>query len=72
MSDKLVDPVLRDKATAARDRCRRLQHNAREVAAAKEKLAANPDDPEANLIVGRFLCLEKDNWSEEGSLSGSR
>jgi hypothetical protein len=37
-----------------------IAHN--EMKAASEILEANPNDPEANLIVGRFLCLAKGDW----------
>jgi serine/threonine protein kinase len=29
-----------------------------------QKLKANPDDPAANLAVGRFLCLFKNEWNK--------
>ncbi|MGD0089789.1 MAG: hypothetical protein ABSE73_07700 [Planctomycetota bacterium] len=29
-----------------------------------DKLAANPDDPEANLAVGRFACFAKGDWDK--------
>jgi hypothetical protein len=29
---------------------------------ALDRLVADPDDPEANLLVGRFLCLVKNDW----------
>ena len=31
---------------------------------ARAKLAATPNDPEANLIVGRYLCLRKNSWTD--------
>lgn len=34
------------------------------VQAALAKLQENPKDPQANLLVGRYLCLEKGRWSE--------
>ena len=33
-----------------------------EVRKALERLDVRPGDPEANLLVGRFYCLTKDNW----------
>ncbi|HLF94795.1 MAG TPA: protein kinase, partial [Planctomycetota bacterium] len=38
-----------------------------------EKLKANPDDPQANLTAGRFLCLAKKDWPRglEHLLKGS-
>jgi hypothetical protein len=29
---------------------------------AEEKLAKHPEDPDANLALGRYLCLIKENW----------
>ena len=32
--------------------------------AAKAKLKSAPKDPEANLVVGKFLCLDKGQWTK--------
>jgi hypothetical protein len=32
------------------------------VSAAQKKLASNPSDPRANLLVGRFRCFQLDDW----------
>ena len=34
-----------------------------EFAAAKKSLTQNPDDAEANMIVAKYRCLVKNNWS---------
>lgn len=34
------------------------------TAASKETLKNNPDDPDANLAIGRYLCFIKANWKE--------
>jgi hypothetical protein len=48
--------------------CRKNLDNARKACAqmetAKGTLKDNPDDPDANLAVGRYLCFIKDNWEE--------
>jgi hypothetical protein len=62
MSESVGEPLLRDQAHEARARTQRMQNIAQEYKAAKEKLAAHPDDAEANLAVGRFLCFQKDDW----------
>ena len=31
---------------------------------AKKVLAKSPDDPDANLDLGGFLCFQQDNWKE--------
>jgi hypothetical protein len=33
------------------------------LSAARQALADNADDPAANLLVGRYLCLVKEDWS---------
>jgi hypothetical protein len=48
--------------------CRKYVDNARksyvQLETAKGILKDNPDDPDANLAVGRYLCFIKDNWEE--------
>ncbi|HOM15898.1 MAG TPA: hypothetical protein PLQ00_01140, partial [Thermoguttaceae bacterium] len=34
------------------------------IQAAKDALRQNPNDPEANLLMGRYLCFEKGRWEE--------
>lgn len=34
------------------------------IQAAKDALRQNPKDPEANLLMGRYLCFEKGRWEE--------
>jgi hypothetical protein len=62
MSDLLGDPLLREQAREAHARALRMQNLAQEYKTAKEKLATHPDDAEANLSVGRYLCFQKDDW----------
>ncbi len=40
----------------------RIQQEAQQVKAAQEKLAKTPNDPDANLAVGKFLCFSKGDW----------
>jgi formylglycine-generating enzyme required for sulfatase activity len=40
----------------------RREHEA--VQLAKKQLNTNPDDPEACLVVGRWLCFERGDWDE--------
>ena len=35
-----------------------------EVQKARQRLEAQPDDPEGNEALGRYLCFLKDNWEE--------
>jgi formylglycine-generating enzyme required for sulfatase activity len=43
---------------------RELQNEFARVKAAKETLFVQPDDAEANLAVGRFLCFVKGDWEK--------
>ena len=62
MADSIGEPLLRDQAHDARSKAQRIQNVAQDFKAAKEKLAAHPDDAEANLSVGRFYCFQKGDW----------
>jgi len=39
-----------------------LREEQKKIAPAREKLETTPSDPEANRIVGRYLCFEKRDW----------
>jgi hypothetical protein len=41
-----------------------LKKEYRAMPGAINTLAENPDDPRANLALGRYRCLVKDNWKE--------
>jgi hypothetical protein len=51
------DVVQRGRAVLA------LQQDAAAAQAARTVLAQKPDDPDANLICGRYACLVKSDWS---------
>ncbi len=57
------EPVYRDMARDAADRARRAQRASREYETAIEKLAAAPDDPEANFMAGKAECFWKNDWT---------
>jgi len=42
----------------------RLVESWRKVKAAHDTLKTNPDDPDANLAVGRWFCFEQGNWQK--------
>ncbi len=46
----------------APDQRREFEVNAK----AMETLVSNPDDPQANLVVGRYLCLVEGDWAAGG------
>lgn len=56
------DGALRDQARDVSERAKRLQKDQPAFDAAMQKLKANADDPDANLVVGRFKCLLQDDW----------
>ncbi len=59
----IIDKELRAKAVAALQTTSDLVKDLKSVTDAREKLAQSPDDPAANLAVGRYLCLIEGNWS---------
>lgn len=57
------DPAL---AATVQDRAREVGEQQREyqgVMAAEKTLETRPDDPEAHLAIGRYLCFVKSDWS---------
>ncbi len=62
LADVVKEVPLHDAAKEASERVRRLQRLAQEVEAASTTLAAHPDDPDANLTVGKSKCFLKDDW----------
>ena len=64
----LHDQPLQDQVKDLRARASKQKLVSDEIKTARAKLATAPDDPEANLIVGRYLCLRKNNWPEGLSL----
>lgn len=58
----LPDKAFRAKAIEAHARARRMQQEAAEVQTAQERLARHSDDAAAHLLIGRFFCLERNDW----------
>jgi hypothetical protein len=56
------DNSLRDQAREALERVKQNQRRLVAYEVAESTLAANPDDPEANLTVGKFKCFVKQDW----------
>ncbi len=61
---KAKDVKLTQAAKEMRERVSDAEKAYRDVAEAKEKLKAAPEDPAANGIVGRHLCFNKNEWDE--------
>lgn len=52
-------------ATAARvSEIQKLAQSAKDVKPAQQKLKTSPDDPQANLIVGKFVCFIQGKWDD--------
>jgi hypothetical protein len=62
LSTLLKDKPIRDQARDAAERAKRMQIAAVAAQAAFDRLLMTPDDAEANLIVGRFRCFDKQDW----------
>ena len=58
------DRALSDRVKAFRTRIRDLQREHAKVAASEKKLKEDPDDPAANLAVGRFHCFVRADWEK--------
>jgi hypothetical protein len=59
-----LDADLKKLAETASARIRRLEKEQAAIAVARATLAQSPDDPAANLVVGRYLCLLLDDWEQ--------
>jgi hypothetical protein len=53
---------LRDQAREAIERVKQTQKRQMAVEEANSTLAANPDDAAANLVIGKYKCLIKQDW----------
>jgi len=58
------DVEQRKKLVARSNEIKKLQQEWGAIDAATETLKTKPDDPGANLLVGRNLCLYKNRWDE--------
>jgi len=80
-AEKSRDSGLVKKSAALREEVAAIESEYRSVARARSTLKdENPEDPKANEVVGRFLCIRKDDWkgglphcakSEDPALSGA-
>lgn len=59
---KSKDLPLAARADARAKEISDLRLRSDKVKAARNKLAAQADDPEANLILGQYLCVDKGDW----------
>jgi WD40 repeat protein len=58
------DPDLRRKTRAVMNRTMRLKRDWEKVLVAQKTLETEPDDAAANLLVGKYLCLESGDVAE--------
>jgi formylglycine-generating enzyme required for sulfatase activity len=61
-ASRLRDRDLLKQARAALQEAQQREKAFAAVRAAKERLATQPDDAEANLAFGKFLCFAKGDW----------
>jgi hypothetical protein len=62
LARRLKDMALVSKAEAKAKEATARRDKYAKINKAQETLAAAPDDPEANLLVGQFECLVKGDW----------
>ena len=62
LAAQLKEIALRDVAKAATERAKRVLKGSQEAKAAADLLVAQPNDPNANLALGKFKCLLKEDW----------
>ena len=63
-SAKCNDPLLARQAPLRVAEIEQIEHDYEKTKAATALLDKAPDDPEANLTVGRYLCFTKGRWDE--------
>lgn len=56
------DPDMKQRAKDMELRVHAARRELNKVIAAANKLRLKPDDPEANLLVGRYLCFVQGSW----------
>ena len=58
------DPKLAQEILAQLNLVQGMDAAYQEVLAARKTLESDPDNPEANSVIGRYLCLLKGDWNE--------
>jgi hypothetical protein len=58
----LKDPTLKARAKEAELRVHDARRELNQIVAAANKLKNKPDDPDANLLVGQYLCFVQGSW----------
>ena len=58
------DPALVEAMRACRSRAESLSKDREEIKAAAARLEKDPDDPRANLVLGRQYCFSKNDWEK--------
>jgi hypothetical protein len=62
MANRAKDTARRKAAKGMRDEALRFKEVLGEYQAAKELLAVDENDAKSNLVVGKFLCFERQDW----------
>ncbi|HEV2971066.1 MAG TPA: hypothetical protein VGY55_13920 [Pirellulales bacterium] len=58
----LRDATLHQQARESTERIKQIRNSLKVFEAASDRLRADPNDPDANLTVGKFKCFVKQNW----------
>jgi hypothetical protein len=61
---KARDNALISAVTSAAARAKEMHARQAEIAKAKETLKASPEDPAANLALGKYLAFDRQRWDE--------
>ncbi len=64
LAGKVHDRDLTQRVRAAQKQLAELGRAAADVEAARETLKQKPDDPDANLALGKYLCFVRSEWPE--------
>ena len=64
LAERLKNPQAILAAGKRKGEIEKAKEFARSVAAAKSTLESDPADPKANLLVGRWLCMQKSDWKQ--------
>ncbi len=64
VAKKAKNTALITKAADKKKAAAEAVNGLKSVSVAIEKLKANPDDPDANLAVGKYICFSKGDWDK--------
>ncbi len=62
LARRISDALMVERAAALAKEASELKRELKAVEPARKKLAEKPDDPAANLTIGKYLCFVKGEW----------